>query len=335
MIDNKENIKFSIIVPCYNVERYIEECVNSVIHQTYSNWELLLVNDASNDDTLFIIKNLELKDKRIKVFDKEHGGLPHTRNYGLKHVTGDYLMLLDGDDYFSVNHLKNTFDILRDHNFDMLIYNQHTLFTEEAKSPYILFNEYNGDSDNTNKIRHIFAREKSLPAAAVLTTYNMSFINKYNLSYTESYSCSEDLDFFLQAISKKPNINFAYYEFYFYRQDNLSAMTKNITAQMELDRISIYKKWFDFFGAHTSSYDYSDAVQKKLANDLRAQIYVSKNIEPGSEKLICFFRKNRYILRKNGLSGTFFYAYYVEEILGILIKLKNILKNILWRENGL
>ena len=119
-----DSIKFSIIVPCYNVESYINECVQSVINQTYGNWELLLINDASTDRTLDIIKKLEAA---------------HTRNYGLQHVTGNYLMLLDGDDYFASEHLERDAKIIRETMADMIIHNQHTNFTQQSSDQVILF----------------------------------------------------------------------------------------------------------------------------------------------------------------------------------------------------
>ena len=331
----RENIKFSIIVPCYNVENYIVECVESVINQTYSNWELLLVNDASTDGTLNVIRSLEKRDKRIRVFDKEHGGLPHTRNHGLQYVTGDYLMLLDGDDYFTPCHLEKDAEILSSKDVDMIIHNQHTNFTRENSNQVILFPIPKEEVSDREKLECIFRISNHLPAAAVLTTYRLEFLRKNNQKYGEQYSCSEDLDFFLNAISKNPKIAFAGHEFYFYRQDNASAMTKNISGKMELDRLSIYKKWFDYYrGKYIGEFD-CEKICSKIADALLVQIHVCKNISKTDllkKEVKRYLYQNRYLYEPNGPKGSFFYAYYIDYPIG---NLKRKLANIYSRINTL
>lgn len=96
-------IKISVIVPIYNISTYIDQCVESIVAQTYKNLEIILVNDGSKDDSLEKIKNWERKDKRIIVIDKSNGGLSDARNAGLKIATGDYVSFVDGDDWISTN----------------------------------------------------------------------------------------------------------------------------------------------------------------------------------------------------------------------------------------
>ena len=91
-------MKFSIVIPVYNVEGYIEKCLNSIKIQTYSNFEVIIVNDGSPDNSEKKIKTF-LKDKRFKYYKKENGGLSDARNYGIKYTTGDYLLFVDSDDY--------------------------------------------------------------------------------------------------------------------------------------------------------------------------------------------------------------------------------------------
>ncbi len=91
----------SIIVPVYKVENFIKRCVDSVISQTYKDWELILVDDGSPDKSGAICDEYAKSDSRIKVLHKENGGLSDARNYGLTHVTGDYVYFLDGDDWIS------------------------------------------------------------------------------------------------------------------------------------------------------------------------------------------------------------------------------------------
>ena len=89
----------SIIVPIYNVEQYVDRCIQSILNQTYQNLEIILVDDGATDCSGAIADSYAAKDKRIKVFHKENGGLSDARNYGLEHVTGDYILFIDSDDF--------------------------------------------------------------------------------------------------------------------------------------------------------------------------------------------------------------------------------------------
>lgn len=91
----------SIIVPCYNVEQYLETCVNSVLNQTNPNWELILVDDGSSDNTPSLCDHFSRMDTRIKVIHKKNGGLVSARNAGYEAVTGIWLTYVDGDDWIS------------------------------------------------------------------------------------------------------------------------------------------------------------------------------------------------------------------------------------------
>lgn len=96
-------MKFSVIVPIYNISSYIDQCVESIINQTYKNIEIILVNDGSKDKSLEKIREWESRDTRIIVIDKPNGGLSSARNEGLKHATGDYVFYVDGDDWLSID----------------------------------------------------------------------------------------------------------------------------------------------------------------------------------------------------------------------------------------
>lgn len=100
------NPLISIIIPCYNVESYLNDTADSIINQTYSNWELLLVDDGSKDRTSLICDELAKKDERIKVIHKGNGGLVSARNAGYEKATGDWLMYIDGDDWIDTDCLE-------------------------------------------------------------------------------------------------------------------------------------------------------------------------------------------------------------------------------------
>lgn len=115
--------KFSIVVPIYNVEEYIEDCVNSVLRQTYTNFELLLVNDASPDSSLAIITRLSKLDNRIIVIDKrKNEGVALARSTGLSQASGDFVLYLDGDDKLVPKALEILSKKIESSNPDIVIY---------------------------------------------------------------------------------------------------------------------------------------------------------------------------------------------------------------------
>lgn len=106
----------SVIVPVYNADKYIDRCVNSIISQTHSDWELFLIDDGSKDNSLKKIKEYEQKDKRITAIHQDNQGAGVARNNGLKYVSGDYVVFVDSDDYIE----EKYFELLSEHNEDVV-----------------------------------------------------------------------------------------------------------------------------------------------------------------------------------------------------------------------
>lgn len=99
--------KISVIIPIYNVSEVIERCILSIVNQTYTEWELILVDDGSSDDSLAICLNYKKKDSRIKVFSQKNSGPAIARNKGLKNITGEWVLFVDSDDYVEANYFEN------------------------------------------------------------------------------------------------------------------------------------------------------------------------------------------------------------------------------------
>ena len=116
------NIKFSIMTPVYKVERYLPECIESVLGQTYGNFEFILVDDGSPDHSGEICEEYAKKDSRIRVFHKPNGGLMHTRRYALERASGDYYVFLDSDDYLSLDTLETLSRYIAESGADCVIY---------------------------------------------------------------------------------------------------------------------------------------------------------------------------------------------------------------------
>ena len=113
------NELISVIIPVYNVEKYLPKCIESVLNQSYSNLEILLIDDGSPDACGKLCDDYAAKDPRIKVFHKPNGGLSDARNYGMRHATGEYINFIDSDDWVDEHYIETLYRLLTDNNADL------------------------------------------------------------------------------------------------------------------------------------------------------------------------------------------------------------------------
>ena len=125
------NPKVSIIIPVFNMEKYLDVCINSVINQTYKNIEILLINDGSTDSSEDICLKYASLDKRIKYYYQENGGVSKARNFGILNFCGDYVMFLDSDDFLDLNTAQTLIQTTLINNFDVL---EFKLYIESNKN---------------------------------------------------------------------------------------------------------------------------------------------------------------------------------------------------------
>lgn len=124
-------MKISVIVPVYNVERYLEKCIDSIIGQTYSNLEIILINDASTDNSCYICNKYKEIDKRIVLINNEKNlGLSATRNKGIQIATGKYLVFVDSDDWINANMIQRLYNLITEYNACIVQCNYVKVFDE-------------------------------------------------------------------------------------------------------------------------------------------------------------------------------------------------------------
>lgn len=129
-------MKYSIIVPIYKVEAYLDECINSVLNQTYTDFELILVDDGSPDSSPQICDDYAQKDSRIKVIHKKNGGLVSARKAGLEIAVGDYILCLDGDDSIEQGCLKCVENLINEYHADVVAFGFYRCYdTIKKESP--------------------------------------------------------------------------------------------------------------------------------------------------------------------------------------------------------
>ena len=120
MIENSNKL-VSIIVPVYNVADYLERCVESLVLQTYTNLEIILVDDGSTDKSGEICEELARSDERIHVFHKKNGGLSDARNYGIEHCSGEFITFVDSDDRIDLKACENLLNTALLENSDIVV----------------------------------------------------------------------------------------------------------------------------------------------------------------------------------------------------------------------
>lgn len=113
----------SIVIPVYNVEKYLRQCLESVVNQTYENLEIVCVNDGSPDNSLGILEEYANRDSRFKVITIENQGLSGARNVGTEACTGEFLMYIDSDDWVDINTVELAVDAIRNHSVDLVLWN--------------------------------------------------------------------------------------------------------------------------------------------------------------------------------------------------------------------
>lgn len=130
-------IKVSVIIPVYNVEKYLERCLTSVCNQTFKEIEIICINDGSNDNSLEILENYQHIDPRIVIIDKKNEGLSKTRNLGIKQARGDYLTFVDSDDWIEESMIEELYNISVNHKADITLCLYNRCY-ENKKIPKIL-----------------------------------------------------------------------------------------------------------------------------------------------------------------------------------------------------
>lgn len=188
-------VEVSVIVPVYNVEKYIAACIQSLLLQTFQNFEILVVNDGSSDRSIDIVKTFA--DERILIFEKENGGLSDARNYGLERAKGKFIYFVDPDDWIEPSLLKDNIEIINQHNLDFVVfgfqkdyYGQNgKLVKSEKVLPRV---EAICKGVNVHKIDDYHL---SILGYAWNKIYRKSFLDKHHFVFPKGISLVEDIIF--------------------------------------------------------------------------------------------------------------------------------------------
>lgn len=240
-MDGNSNILISIIVPVYNVEKEIDKCIKSLINQTYENVEIILVNDGSTDSSLSICNSYKNKDFRIKVINKENGGLSDARNSGINISTGDYILFVDSDDWIEIDSCEKFISTMDGRNIDIVVGEAKKI--EGANISYLKHNNLNNGQEYSSK-EYIKLAIEALEwyAPVCFNMYNRDFIIKNELFFKKDI-LHEDMQILPRTFLESERIIYMQYCFYNYKiREGSITQSKDNTKNIESMTI-IFNEW--------------------------------------------------------------------------------------------
>lgn len=316
------SIKFSIIIPVYNVEKYLNECVDSVINQTYKNMEIILVDDGSTDNSPRICDSYAEKDNRIRVIHKENGGLSSARNAGIRNMTGNYVLFIDSDDFWDSNRvIEDISNIVGKKNADIVCFGYKEYY--ESKNEYKSVIDAGGISiDNASMCDAL----SKLLSAGIYTSSACSkairseIILKNNLYFVENIT-SEDIDWSARLLLKSHCFAVYNNDFYVYRQreDSITHTIKFENLQMLSDNIVRCIGFADHVSDESLKSIYLNYVAYQYITFLNASLFCEKDkrIKPLVQKM----KKYKYLLKYN-LNRKVKLVYTANKFLGFNVMYK-------------
>ena len=306
---------YSIIVPVYNIEKYIEECINSIKVQSYDKWELILVDDGSTDGSGEICKNYASDDSRITYYYKENSGQSDARNLGVTKATGDYLLFVDGDDYISECALENVHKSCIDYNGPAVIlsdgmseFNEST--GEQWVGNVLEASKYQGITGYDALMRGIDGELTWSPCGKAYKREHW-IINNF---YFPGGRISEDFTLIPKVILKASKVA-CVPNFYTYRRFRMGSSASYSVKKMVRDDIKAFDEWEEYFKKENINKELVDKFRIRFlslyCHDTMAYLFLFKNNE--KKEIIGDLIRYRYL---------FNYAHcYEEKIIYFLVKI--------------
>lgn len=299
----------SIIIPVYNSEKFLNRCIDSILSQTYSDFEIILVDDGSSDSSGDICDGYARADKRIKAFHKSNGGVSSARNFGLGKANGEWVTFIDADDYVSqflledyVSRMHNNSDLYIQGFIDVTGGNQSKMFEEDMFVYEDCFKE-------TEKVRN-----NIVYSYVFNKLFNINIVRRYGISFETNISMLEDTLFVFHYLKHIYSICHVPTANYYYETNDNSASKKNHPA-------SSWCKWFEVSSALYSPYVCKEQVfayrgLKHIWNSMLDALndkYVRKSSFEERTEMI-------RVLKKSEFKPVGIYRFSKKGILSIFIK---------------
>lgn len=220
--------KISVVVPVYNVEKYLKECIDSIINQTLEDIEIICVNDGSTDSSLEILNDYAKKDSRIIVTNKSNSGYGHTMNMGLNAASGEYIGIIESDDFADKNMFEDLYKLAKEYDADIVKGDWYNYWSKNkfARKNNRISSAKTLKLTNSKQDKSLLRINPSVWSAI----YKKEFLNKYNIRFLETPGASyQDLAFSFKVFALAEKVILTDKAYLYYRQDNMNSSVKSKT----------------------------------------------------------------------------------------------------------
>lgn len=309
---------FSIVVPIYNSDKYLSRCLDSIVHQTFSNLEIILIDNNSIDNSLKICQKYQQQDSRIKIYQNHIQGVSLSRNLGIKYSNGKYIYFLDSDDYLDLNCFEIINKILVTNNVDLVFFNYLGLVKNKK------VNQYNLNTGLYLDINEVLSTIL-LPNLGVVwnKVFNLDIIKQNDIYFDTSYSLGEDLLFSIQYCLKIKSAYLLNKSLYFYTMDNPSSLmhVNKDFSKRRYDLFQIYDNLYQILPSKvkdivlsekvSTSADFigSDVKDKKLYNFYKMTIKKNYKVYKENKLRYSLFKRIKVVLARY-FSYIYSHIYY-------------------------
>lgn len=263
-------MKISFIIPVYNVAKYLHQCVRSILEQRYQDIEVILVNDGSKDESPAICDAFADNDKRVKVIHKENGGLSDARSAGLKAATGEYVVFVDGDDFWlSKDDLSGLMAVAeKQPKADFIGYNCKYYYPDtESNSPWVAYCDKLSKAVDKNTAMVELVKSGTFPMSACLKLMKREFLIKNDLFFVKG-QIAEDIPWFINVLDNCDKCSFVNQYVYAYRQNVSGSITASGGERSFNNLLEIIKNELNLLDRRTFNDDAKDALRSFLAYEL-------------------------------------------------------------------
>lgn len=266
----KQNVLISVIIPVYNVEKYISKCIESVLAQDYENFECILVDDGSKDKSGKICDNYAIKDKRIRVIHKKNEGVSKARNCGLNTIKGDYVCFIDGDDYVKKNYVSHLYKIAIDNDADVALTTN-------------MFGNYSKRKQKKDKCWLLSGEEAvksilnyKIPIGCYNKLFKKKIFKQGGVKFYEDLKIGEGFSFNISCFLHANKVACSNQKIYYYRRDNqTSAMSSYSEKKADSQMYSMEKIKCQLDNAKIDCWNEFKYAQWRTESDLYDLIIIS------------------------------------------------------------
>ena len=314
----KNDVLLSVIIPVYNVEKYLEECLDSLLLEMPEKCEIILVDDGSKDSSPDICDKYAKSDARIRVIHKENGGHSSARNYGLDIAIGKYVVFVDSDDFIGKNCLPSMLEWVRNNDEDLCFLNSFKYFSDgRAQILDVLPDRSMMKGKNVTESLKAIARCEKFPGSACGKMFKRSFLVKNDIYFPLDLLHGEDLTFMVKCYAYAEGFDYLDLDYYYYRQGREGSVTSCVDkTEICFDLAKFVKNTVEFSKVFPGKKDSlcSFAAYEYLIS-LSTYCLLSKD---NAKKAKIFFKEYKYVL-KYGTSKKMRVLRFLAYLLGIKI----------------